>query len=100
MGFFLFILNFHFMKSSKTFNNISEELKKQIPKLKPGEVKTFLMLNGTPNPDPDPREISKDPMLYGKKQLRTNFRIYDEYQKDKEGQVVGGYVDVGAVERW
>lgn len=80
------------MKASKSFNNISDELRKEIPKLKPGEVKTFLMLNGVPNPDPDPREVSKEPVLYGKKQLRTNFRIYDKYKED--------YVDVGAVERW
>ena len=80
------------MKSSKVFNNISPELKAKIPKLKPGEVVTFQMLNGTSNPDPDPREQAKEPMIYGKKQLRTNFRIYDE--------ALGEYVDVGAVERW
>jgi hypothetical protein len=88
------------MKSTKTFNNISEELKREIPKLKQGEVKTFIMLNGTPNPDPDSREAAKEPILYGKKQLKTNFRIWDKYQKDSKGEVVGGFVDCGAVERW
>lgn len=80
------------MKATETFNNISENLKKKIPKLKPGEVVTFQMLNGMANPDPDPKEQQKDPMIYGKRQLRTNFRIYDEAK--------GEYVDVGAVERW
>lgn len=89
------------MKSSKVFNNISDELKKKIPKLKPGEVITFQMLNGTPNPDPDPREQQKEPMIYGKRQLRTNFRIYDADVLDPvTKEKVGGYVDVGAVERW
>jgi hypothetical protein len=88
------------MKVVKNFNNISEELKKTIPTLKHGEIKTFLMLNGVPNPDPDPKEQSKDPILYGKKQIRTNFRIYDQYLKNSDGEKVGGYVDVGAVERW
>lgn len=80
------------MKSSKSFNNISEQLKKEIPKLKPGEVKTFQMLNGVPNPDPDPRQVSAEPILYGKKQIKTNFRIFDKHKDE--------YVDVGAVERW
>lgn len=80
------------MKSSKVFNNISEDLKNKIPKLKPGEVVTFQMLNGTPNPDPDPREQQKEPVIYGKRQLLTSFRIYDKGK--------GEYVDVGAVEKW
>ena len=80
------------MKSSKVFNNISEDLKNKIPKLKPGEVVTFQMLNGTPNPDPDPREQQKEPVIYGKRQLLTSFRIYDKGK--------GEYVDVGAVETW
>lgn len=80
------------MKSTKFLNNISDELKKQIPKLKPGEVITFQMLNGQTNPDPDEKERSKEPVLYGKKQLRTNYRIYDEAK--------GEYIDIGCVERW
>lgn len=80
------------MKSTKNFNNISDELKKQIPRLKPEEVVVFQMLNGTPNQDPDQNERAKEPVLYGKKQLRTNFRIYDDAK--------GEYVDVGCVDRW
>lgn len=88
------------MKSSKTFNNISDRLKAEIPKLKPGEVVLFQMLNGVPNPEPDERERSKQPVLYGKVQVLTNFRIYDPYQKDSDGKEVGGYVDVGCVDQW
>lgn len=88
------------MKSSKTFNNISDKLKSEIPVLKPGEVVTFQMLNGIPNPEPDEKERSKDPILYGKTQIVTNFRIFDPYQKDEEGKEVGGYVDVGCVDQW
>lgn len=88
------------MKSSKTFNNISDKLKAQIPKLKPGETVVFRMLNGTPNPDPDEKERQKHPVLYGKVQIQTNMRIFDPYQKDSEGNEVGGYVDIGCVDQW
>lgn len=88
------------MKSTKTFNNISDKLKKEIPVLKPGEIVTFQMLNGTPNPEPDEKERSKNPYLYGKMQIPTSFRIFDPYVKDESGAEVGGYVDVGAVEQW
>lgn len=94
------------MKSSKTFNNISAKLKSEIPRLKPGEVVVFQMLHGMPNPEPDEKERSKSPILYGKRQVQTNFRIYDPYQneiKDEDGKVIGydgGYVDVGVVEQW
>lgn len=94
------------MKSSKTFNNISAKLRSEIPKLKPGETVVFQMLHGVPNPEPDERERSKSPMLFGKRQVQTNFRIYDPYQneiKDEDGKVIdydGGYVDVGVVEQW
>lgn len=88
------------MKSTKVFNNISDKLRKQIPKLKPGEVVTFQMTNGTPNPDPDEKERSKYPMLYGKIQMRTNFRIFDPHIKDESGGEGGGYVDVGCVDTW
>jgi len=88
------------MKSTKTFNNISPELKAQIPKLKPGEIVTFQMLHGTPNPEPDEKERSKSPILYGKRQVLTMFRIYDEHIKDESGKKVGGYVDMGCVDGW
>jgi len=93
------------MKSSKTFNNISSKLRSEIPKLKPRETVIFQMLHGMPNPEPDEKERSKSPVLYGKRQVLTNFRIYDPYQneyKDETGetQYQGGYVDVGVVEAW
>ena len=89
------------MKSTKTFNNISDKLKASIPKLKKGQKVSFQMLNGMPNPEPDPRERAKQgDVLYGKVQLMTAFRIYDPYQKDSKGNEVGGYVDVGCVDQW
>lgn len=88
------------MKATKSFNNISAELQKLIPKLKPGQEVVFQMLNGVKNPDPDPAEQQKNPILYGRQQLRTNFRIYDEHLKNEDGETVGGFVDVGAVDRW
>ena len=88
------------MKSTKTFNNISDKLRSEIPKLKPGERVLFQMLNGVPNPEPDEKERSKSPILYGIIQLQTNFRIYDPYQKDESGTEVGGFVDVGCVDTW
>lgn len=88
------------MKSSKLFNNISDKLKAEIPKLKPGERVVFQMLNGVPNPEPDEKERAKSPMLYGKVQIPTNFRIYDPYQKNEAGDEIGGYVDVGCVDIW
>lgn len=88
------------MKSSKTFNNISDKLKAKIPKLQPNQSVVFQMLNGVPNPEPDEQERSKDPVLYPKVQLFTQFRIFDEYQKDDNGNEVGGYVDVGCVDAW
>lgn len=88
------------MKSTKVFNNISDKLKASIPVLKPGETVVFQMLNGVPNPEPDEKERSKSPILYGKKQIQTNFRIYDPYIKDETGNEVGGYVDVGCVDQW
>lgn len=88
------------MKRGKSINNISTKLLNEIPKLKPGEVVLFQMLNGVPNPEPDEKERSRSPMLYGKVQLMTNFRIYDPYLADEKGNETGGYVDVGAVESW
>lgn len=88
------------MKSTKTFNNISDKLRAQIPKLKPGETVTFQMLHGTPNPEPDEKERSKAPVLYGKRQVLTTFRIFDKYQTDEAKNEVGGYVDIGCVDGW
>lgn len=88
------------MKSSKTFNNISDELKATIPVLKPGETVVFQMLNGVPNPEPDEKERTKTPVLYGKRQVQTNFRIFDPFQKNSSGEKKGGYVDMGCVDQW
>lgn len=88
------------MKVVGSFNKISDKLKRTIPLLKPGEVAVFQMLNGIPNPDPDAAEKLRTPMLYGKTQVQTNFRIFDPFITDSAGQETGGYVDVGAVEVW
>jgi len=88
------------MKVVGDFNKISTKLKSEIPVLKPGETVTFQLLHGIPNPDPDPSEKLKNPMLYGKRQLDTYFRIFDPYQLDGSGKETGGYVDVGAVQTW
>jgi len=88
------------MKVVGDFNKISDKLKAEIPLLKPGQEMTFQLLHGVPNPDPDPTEKLKNPMLYGKRQLSTYFRIFDPYIKDAEGKETGGYVDVGAVKTW
>lgn len=88
------------MKSSKTFNNVSSKLLSQIPKLKPGETVVFQMINGVPNPEPDEKERSKDPILFPKVQLLTKMRLYDPHQVDSAGAEVGGFIDVGVVESW
>jgi hypothetical protein len=89
------------MKQGKNFNNISDKLKAEIPKLKKGEKVQFQLLTGMPNPEPDPRERAKQgEVLYGKVQLLTSFRIFDPYQKDSSGNEVGGYIDVGCVDQW
>lgn len=81
------------MKSTKQFNNISDELKKQIPKLKPNEVVVFQMLNGVPNPEPDEKERAKQGLtLYPKTQVMTQFRIFDT-TKDE-------YVDIVLADGW
>lgn len=85
------------MKVQGSFNKISDKLRESIPMLKPGEVVTYQLLNGTPNPDPDENEKRKNPILYGKIQIPTNDRIFDKWQKNSEGAEVGGYVDIGAV---
>ena len=86
------------MKVVKDFNNISDELREQIPVLAPGQVVTFQMLNGRPNEDDDDKK--KNPVLYGKRQLLTSFRIFDKYKKDRTGKEVGGYVDIVLAEDW
>jgi hypothetical protein len=84
------------MKVNGNFNKISDTLQKLIKPLKPGEIVTYEMLNGIPNPDPDPAEKSKTPILYGKMQIPTLDRIYDEGANDGNG----GYVDIGCVDHF
>lgn len=89
------------MRSTKTFNNISDELRKQIPKLKHGERVVFQLINGVPNTEPDEKEKAKQgAVLYGKRQLITHFNIYDKHLKDESGNVIGGFVEVGCVDVW
>lgn len=86
------------MKVVNDYNNISAKLKEQIPVLAPEQTVTFQMLNGRPNTDDDDKK--KNPVLYGKKQLQTQFRIFDPYKKNSEGKEVGGYVDIILAEDW
>lgn len=84
------------MKSTKLFNNISDELKKLIPKLKPGETKVFQLTNGVPNPEPDEKErIKQGAILYPKVQLMTQFRIFDKFKGNG-----GEYVDMALADSW
>lgn len=86
------------MKIVKNFNAISDKLKEQIPLLQPGQVATFQMLNGRPNADDDDKK--KNPVLYGKQQLLTQFRVFDKFKKNSEGKEVGGYVDIILADEW
>jgi hypothetical protein len=88
------------MKKTKKYNNISDELMKQVPRLKPNESAVFRMLNGVPNPEPDEKERSKSPVLYPKVQVLTSFRVFDKFQKNEDGTVGGGYVDVVCADSW
>lgn len=86
------------MQVVKQWNSISEKLKAQIPQLQPGQVATFQMLNGRPNQDDDDKK--KNPILYGKRQLMTQFRVNDKYKLDSANKEVGGYVDIVLAEDW
>jgi hypothetical protein len=88
------------MKTIGNYNKISEELKKKIPTLKPGEVKTFQMLNGLPNNDPEEAVRRANPVLYGKTQLLTQYRIWDADIKNDKGEKIGGYVDIVLAKGW
>ena len=72
----------------KNLNNISAELEAKIPKLTQGQEVVFQMLNGHPNNDNDRNERERNPMLYGKTQLQTKYRIKDPHS--------GANVEVGA----
>ena len=65
----------------KKYNDLSPELLAKINKLKSGEQVTYQMLNGVRNPDPDPDEQRKRPMLYPKHNIPMN-----DYIKDLDGE--------------
>ncbi len=73
------------------FNDISPELLKKIPKLEHGKEVVFQMLNGIKNPDPDPDEQRKRPMLYPKHNIPTRDRIKD---------IDGDYKDLILCDAW
>lgn len=76
------------MQIVKDFNSISVELAEKITPLQVGEVITFRMLNGTPNPDDEDRK--KRPILYGKEQIPMSDRIKDGKR----------FVNIGVVTEW
>jgi len=84
------------MKQVGNYNNVSKELMKKIPVLKPGEEAVFEMLHGVKNPDPDPEEKRKNPVLFGKRQIPTIDRIFDPYANEGKGD----YVDIIVAESW
>jgi hypothetical protein len=83
------------MQVLKNINNISDKLKEEcIPEFKSDEVKTFRMLNGVLNNDPDITERMKTPVFYPNTQIRTWARIKDPFMNEGKG----GFVDIGVVE--
>ena len=84
------------MKVLKNFNRISDKLIEEcIPPFNDG-VKTFRMLHGVVNNDPDITERLKVPVFYRDTQIRTWDRIKDPYANDGKG----GYVDIGVIEHF
>lgn len=73
------------------FNDLSKELLAKVPKLNHGETVTFIMNTGVSNPDPDPAEKAKKPMLYAKRNIPMTDRIKDG---DK------GWKDIILAEAW
>lgn len=63
------------------FNDLSKELLGKIKKLSSGESVTFSMNTGIRNPDSDPDEQRKRPMLYPKHNIPMN-----DYVKDLDGE--------------
>ncbi len=82
------------MKVLKNFNKISDKLREEcIPQFDDG-IKTFRMLNGVVNNDPDITLRLKTPVFYPDAQIRTYDRIKDPYANEGKG----GFVDVGVIE--
>lgn len=79
------------MQAVGKYNGISKELQAKIEPLKRGEVATFQMLNGMKNPDPDPGEQVKRPMLFPKHSIPMIDRITD---------LDGKTVDIVVTEGW
>ena len=63
-----------------------------MPKLKKGEVKTFIKVNGVVNKDPDETWRKKAPIHYCTEQIPTRARIRDWH--------TGDFVDIGVPEKW
>jgi hypothetical protein len=80
------------MKVIGDFNKISDEMKAMMPKLKAGEVKSFIKVNGVINRDPEDKYRLKSPILYCTEQIPTKARIIDWH--------TGEPVDVGVPDRW
>lgn len=78
------------MQQIGIYNKISKELEEAIPEM--AEVVTFQLLNGVSNPEPDPTERAKLPVLFGKTQLRTQFRVRDPFSKKN--------IDIVLAEDW
>jgi len=79
------------------FNGISEDLKRAIPPLEPGQSVTFEMLTGVKNNDPDEKERQRNPLLYPKANIPTRDRIKDPYLA-KQGK--DAWVDVVVADWW
>lgn len=82
------------MKVLKNFNKISEKLREECIKPFDDGIKTFRMLNGVKNNDPDITERLKVPVFYPDAQIRTYDRIKDPYANEGKG----GFVDIGVIE--
>jgi hypothetical protein len=80
------------MKVIGDFNNLSQEMKAMMPKLKAGEVKSFIKVNGVINRDPEDKYRLKSPILYCTEQVPTRERIRDWH--------TGEFVDVGVPGKW
>lgn len=76
------------MKVFGSFNNVSEEIKKRVPKLKKGQVVEYQLLKGFPDP------IRPGQLIHPfAKRLKTMFRIWDPGANKGQGE----FVDVGLI---
>jgi len=79
------------------FNAISDDLKKTIPALEPGQVVTFEMLTGVVNTDPDEKERQKNPVLYPKANIPLRDRIKDKFLAASGKD---SWVDITVADSW